>query len=264
MKTSGNCLTCMQEPQHTQGTRVFSGVHVHAGHGFLLSQFLSPLFNRRDDGYGGSIEARCRIVLDVIGEVRRAVGPSFPVGVRINSTDNLEGGLTADDALGGGSPSRSNLGRPDRHQWRDLPSPERRQAPRGSSDDEPYFLGFARRARRVTDVPLMLTGGFTRREQAVDAVAGGAVDIVRSGACHGPRPQARGDLVDRRRWRSRASEIRIPTSGWGYGVVHDANSGLGRGQGEPRSCWTLSPPCVSTKNVMRNVASRGERNFRIC
>ena len=77
----------------------FSGVHVHAGHGFLLSQFLSPLFNRSDDGYGGSIEARCRIVLKVIDKVRRAVGPKFPVGTKINSTDKLEGGLTEDDAL---------------------------------------------------------------------------------------------------------------------------------------------------------------------
>ena len=50
----------------------FSGVLIHAGHGFLLSQFLSPLFNHRNDGYGGSIEARCRIVLEVISEVRRA------------------------------------------------------------------------------------------------------------------------------------------------------------------------------------------------
>ena len=77
----------------------FTGVHVHAGHGFLLSQFLSPLFNRRTDGYGGSIEARCRIVRRVVDEVRRAVGPSFPVGIKINSTDKLEGGLTEDDAL---------------------------------------------------------------------------------------------------------------------------------------------------------------------
>ena len=52
---------------------------------------LSPLFNHRSDGYGGSIEARCRIVLEVINNVRRAVGPSFPVGIRINSTDQLNG-----------------------------------------------------------------------------------------------------------------------------------------------------------------------------
>jgi len=55
----------------------FGGVHVHAGHGFLLSQFLSPLFNRRNDGYGGSIEARCQIVLKVIDAVRRAEPPRF-------------------------------------------------------------------------------------------------------------------------------------------------------------------------------------------
>ena len=77
----------------------FSGIHIHAGHGFLLSQFLSPLFNHRDDGYGGSIEARCRIVLNVIDKVRCAVGPSFPIGIKINSSDKLEGGLTEDDAL---------------------------------------------------------------------------------------------------------------------------------------------------------------------
>ena len=155
----------------------FSGVQVHAGHGFLLSQFLSPLFNRRDDGYGGSIEARCRIVLEVIEEIRRAVGPLFPVGIKLNSTDRLEGGLTEDDALevvrlldqtsvdlidiSGGTYFPGAKASSDR-----------------SSDGEPYFLNFARRAKGVTDVPLMLTGGFKRREQAVDAVVSGAVDMV--------------------------------------------------------------------------------------
>ncbi len=65
----------------------------------LFSQFLSPLFNRRTDGYGGSIEARFRIVREVIDEVRRAVGSSFPIGIKINSTDKLVGGLSGDDAL---------------------------------------------------------------------------------------------------------------------------------------------------------------------
>tara|TARA_R110001583_G_scaffold85321_1_gene223531 strand:+ start:17271 stop:17954 length:684 start_codon:yes stop_codon:yes gene_type:complete len=65
----------------------FSGVHIHAGHGFLLSQFLSPLFNHRTDEYGGSIEARSRIILEIIVAIRNAVGPAFPVGIRINSTD---------------------------------------------------------------------------------------------------------------------------------------------------------------------------------
>ncbi len=155
----------------------FSGVHVHAGHGFLLSQFLSPLFNRRDDGYGGSIEARCRIVLEVIDEVRRAVGPSFPIGIKINSTDKLEGGLTEDDAL-------EVVRLLDRTpvDLIDISGgtyfPGAKASSDGSSDGGPYFLEFARRAKGVTDVPLMLTGGFERREQAVDAVAGGVVDMV--------------------------------------------------------------------------------------
>ena len=154
----------------------FSGVHIHAGHGFLLSQFLSPLFNHRNDGYGGSIEARCRIVLEVISEVRRAVGPSFPVGIRINSTDQLEGGLTEVDAL-----EVVRLLDQTSIDLIDISGGTYFPGAKASSDTSgggPYFLDFARLAREVTDVPLMLTGGFKRRGQAVDAVTSGAVDMV--------------------------------------------------------------------------------------
>ena len=155
----------------------FSGVHVHAAHGFLLSQFLSPLFNRRDDGYGGSIEARCRIVLEVIKEIRRAVGPLFPVGIKINSTDRLEGGLTEDDAL-----EMVRLLDRTSADLIDISGgtyfPGAKASSEGSSDGGPYFLDFARRAKGVTDVPLMLTGGFKRREQAVGAIVSGVVDVV--------------------------------------------------------------------------------------
>jgi 2,4-dienoyl-CoA reductase-like NADH-dependent reductase (Old Yellow Enzyme family) len=154
----------------------FSGVLIHAGHGFLLSQFLSPLFNRRTDGYGGSIEARCRIVLEVISEVRRAVGPSFPIGIRINSTDQLEGGLTEVDAL-----EVVRLLDQTSIDLIDISGGTYFPGAKASSDGSsqgPYFLDFARRAKGVTHVPLMATGGFKRREQAVDAVASGAVDMV--------------------------------------------------------------------------------------
>lgn len=155
----------------------FSGVQIHAGHGFLLSQFLSPLFNRRKDIYGGSIEARCRLVLKVINRVRRAVGPSFPISIKINSTDKLEGGLTEDDAL-------------ELVRLLDLTSidlidisggtyfPGAKASSEGTSDGGPYYLDFAERAKEVTDIPIMLTGGFKKREQAVEAVASGSVDIV--------------------------------------------------------------------------------------
>ncbi len=157
-------------------TAGFSGVHIHAGHGFLLSQFLCPLFNRRNDSYGGSIEARFHIVLEVIDEVRRAVGPSFPVGIRINSTDKLEGGLTEVDAL-----EVVRLLDQTSIDLIDISGGTYFPGAKASSDGSsrgPYFLDFARLAKDITHVPLMVTGGFKRREQAIDAVASGAVDMV--------------------------------------------------------------------------------------
>lgn len=154
----------------------FTGVHIHAGHGFLLSQFLSPLFNRRADEYGGPIEARCRIILEIIDEVRRVVGPSFPIGIKINSTDKLQGGLTEDDAL-----EFVRLLDQTSIDLIDISGgtyfPGAKASSEGSSEG-PYFLDFARRAKGITDVALMLTGGFARRAQAEDAIASGAVDVV--------------------------------------------------------------------------------------
>ena len=155
----------------------FSGVHVHAGHGFLLSQFLSPLFNRRDDEYGGSIAARCRVVVHVVDQVRRAVGPLFPIGIKINSTDKLEGGLTEEDAL-----EVIRILDQTSVDLIDISGgtyfPGAKASSESAADGDPYFLEFARRAKCLTDVPLMLTGGFARRQQAVAAVASGAVDMV--------------------------------------------------------------------------------------
>ncbi|MGI9315808.1 MAG: NADH:flavin oxidoreductase/NADH oxidase family protein [bacterium] len=157
-------------------TAGFSGVLLHAGHGFLLSQFLSPLFNHRSDAYGGSIEARCQIMLEVINKVRYTVGSSFPVGIRINSTDQLEGGLTEDDAL-----EVVRLLDQTSIDLIDISGGTYFPGAKASSDGSgkgPYFLDFARRAKGVTKVPLMATGGFKKREQAVDAVVNGTVDMI--------------------------------------------------------------------------------------
>jgi 2,4-dienoyl-CoA reductase-like NADH-dependent reductase (Old Yellow Enzyme family) len=154
----------------------FSGIHIHAGHGFLLSQFLSPLFNHRQDSYGGSVEGRSRIVLEVIDKVRGAVGPTFPIGIRINSTDQLEGGLIEDDAL-----EVVRLLNETAIDLIDISGGTYFPGAKPSSDGTSrgaYFLDFARRAKEVTKIPLMLTGGFKRREQAIDAVSSGAVDMV--------------------------------------------------------------------------------------
>ena len=155
----------------------FGGIHLHAGHGFLLSQFLCPLFNQRSDRYGGTVEARGQIVLKVIDAVRDAVGPSFPIGIKINSSDKLEGGLTEDDALEFVRLlDRSSVDLIDISGGTYFPGAK--ASSDGVSATGPYFLNFARRAKQVTDVPLMLTGGFERRDQAADAVMSGAVDMV--------------------------------------------------------------------------------------
>ena len=160
---------------HAQ-TAGFGGVLIHAGHGFLLSQFLSPLFNHRTDGYGGSIEARCRILLDVINTIRFTVGVFFPVGIRINATDMLEGGLSEAEALEVVRLlDQTTVDLIDISGGTYFPGAK---ASSNSSSQAPYFLNFARQAKAITKVPVLVTGGFKTRDQAVDAIASGAADMV--------------------------------------------------------------------------------------
>jgi len=160
---------------HAQ-TAGFGGVLIHAGHGFLLSQFLSPLFNHRTDGYGGSIEARCRILLDVINTIRFTVGVFFPVGIRINATDMLEGGLSEAEALEVVRIlDQTTVDLIDISGGTYFPGAK---ASSNSSSQAPYFLNFARQAKAITKVPVLVTGGFKTRDQAVDAIASGAADMV--------------------------------------------------------------------------------------
>lgn len=157
-------------------TAGFNGIQIHAGHGFLLSQFLSPLFNHRSDRYGGAIEARCQLLLDIVQQVRATVGPRFAIAVKINSSDQLEGGLSEDDAL----VAISLLGN-ETVDLIDISGGTYFPGAPSSSDRRtsgPYFIDFAHRARTVTDVPLMLTGGFKTRREAADAVASRAADLV--------------------------------------------------------------------------------------
>ena len=154
----------------------FGGVQIHAGHGFLLSQFLSPLFNHREDGYGGSIEARCRVVLEIISAVRDAVGQLFPIGIRINSTDKLEGGLAETDAI-----EVVRLLDTSSIDLIDISGGTYFPGAKASSDGAsggPYFVDFAKQAKQITTIPLLVTGGFKWRQQAYDAISSGAADMV--------------------------------------------------------------------------------------
>jgi len=155
----------------------FNGVQIHAGHGFLFSQFLSPLFNHRNDQYGGSIEARFNIIQNVIDSVRFAVGQSFPIGIKINSTDILEGGLTETDALEVVRMlDKTSIDLIDVSGGTYFPGAK--SSSDSSSQSGPYFIDFAKRAKTVTKVPIMATGGFEKRDKAIEAIENGSVDMV--------------------------------------------------------------------------------------
>lgn len=154
----------------------FGGVQIHAAHGFLLSQFLSPLFNKRGDEYGGAVRNRMRLLLDSIAATRAAVGPNFPIAVKLNSSDQLEGGFGEDDALEVvAALDKSSVDLIDISGGTYFPGAK---SASDSAGRGPYFIEFARRARLVTSKPLMLTGGFKTRAQAEDAVTSGAVDVI--------------------------------------------------------------------------------------
>jgi 2,4-dienoyl-CoA reductase-like NADH-dependent reductase (Old Yellow Enzyme family) len=150
----------------------FSGVQIHAAHGYLISQFLSPLTNRRTDAWGGELHNRARLLLDVVRGVRAAVAPGFSVAVKLNSADFQKGGFEASDAvqvvrwlnelavdlveLSGGS----------------YESPAMQGAPQAGSTvaREAYFLDFARDVSAVARMPVMVTGGIRRRAVAEQAL----------------------------------------------------------------------------------------------
>jgi 2,4-dienoyl-CoA reductase-like NADH-dependent reductase (Old Yellow Enzyme family) len=160
----------------------FDGVQLHAAHGYLLSQFLSPFFNKRSDNYGGSIENRARILLEAFQAVRNKVGEEYPVFVKINSEDFVEGGLTVDEMLqvcamlekagvdaiemsGGtiyasGANSSCRIGA--------LDSPEK----------EAYYKDAAIRYKEEISVPLILVGGIRSPDVSEKLASDGLADYV--------------------------------------------------------------------------------------
>lgn len=154
----------------------FGGVELHAAHGFLLNQFLSPLFNKRTDAYGGALQNRMRLLLEVISAVRKAVGPGYPVGIKLNATDQLEGGLAEDESLEVvAAVDKMGIDLIDISGGTYFPGAASSSDRSGSG---PYFLDFARRARAKTSIPLMVTGGFKTLTQAEDAISDGTADVV--------------------------------------------------------------------------------------
>ncbi|MFE2103729.1 MULTISPECIES: NADH:flavin oxidoreductase/NADH oxidase family protein [unclassified Streptomyces] len=229
----------------------FDGVEVHAAHGYLLSQFLSPLVNKRTDQWGGSLENRARMLLDVVRAVRAAVSPTFAVAVKLNSADFQRGGFDADDArqviemlaplgvdlveLSGGSyESPAMSGRP---------ADARTQA------REAYFLDLAKDLVKTSPLPLMLTGGITRRHTA-ERVLDSGVAIIGMGTALAVTP----DLPDRwRRGREADEQLRPVT--WSDKALASA-AGMAQVRHQMRRIARGSHPTPNTHPALALISER--------
>jgi 2,4-dienoyl-CoA reductase-like NADH-dependent reductase (Old Yellow Enzyme family) len=148
----------------------FDAVEIHGAHGFLLSQFLSPLCNRRTDEYGGAPEGRRRIHLQIVAEVRGRLGPERAVFIRLGACDEMTGGLTLDEgcaaaaALAGGVDLISVSG--------GLQGSELTGRAPG------YFVPYAAAVKSFVNVPVMVAGGITDPAFADRIVRRGWADVI--------------------------------------------------------------------------------------
>jgi 2,4-dienoyl-CoA reductase-like NADH-dependent reductase (Old Yellow Enzyme family) len=161
----------------------FDAVQIHAAHGYLLSEFLSPCFNHRTDAYGGPVRNRTRLLLEVVDAVRREVGSAFPVLVKLNSQDFLEGGYTVEDMLEVASLlEKAGIDAIEMSGGNHVAGifgeffPARKGTPKG--EEVPYYLGEARRYKDRIHVPLMLVGGIRSYEWARRILSEGYADYI--------------------------------------------------------------------------------------
>jgi len=167
----------------------FTGVQIHAAHGYLLSQFLSPRSNLRTDEYGGDLANRARVLLAVVASVRAAVGPDFPVAVKLNSADFQKGGFAFEESLqvaqwlqeasidlieisGGTYEQPKLLG------LSGMEEEEKQNVAESTLMREAYFVDFAVAMGEKVNVPLMVTGGFRQRAAMEQALKSGSADVI--------------------------------------------------------------------------------------
>ena len=167
----------------------FTGVQLHAAHGYLLSQFLSPRSNQRQDQWGGSLENRARLLLASVSRVRAAVGPSIPISVKLNSADFQRGGFDFDESLqvakwleqasvdlieiSGGTYEQPRLLNLD-----GMEPVEEQSVAASTRAREAYFVDFAEAMHKEVSIPLMVTGGLRRLDAMNLALESGAADMI--------------------------------------------------------------------------------------
>ncbi|WP_435252428.1 NADH:flavin oxidoreductase/NADH oxidase family protein [Streptomyces tendae] len=243
----------------------FDGVEIHAAHGYLLSQFLSPLVNRRDDRWGGSLPNRARLLLDVVAAVRERADAGFAVAVKLNSADFQRGGFDSDDArdvikmladagadlveLSGGSiESLATAG---------FPADGRTLA------REAYFLALAEQLLATSPLPLMLTGGIRRRAVAQQVIDSG-VEVAGVATALAIDPALPGQWLAGRDARAEPPRTRLRNKTLAAAAVQALTSrrlarlGRGKSSGPPYS------PAVSLvlERLVRGRRRRGYLKWR--
>jgi 2,4-dienoyl-CoA reductase-like NADH-dependent reductase (Old Yellow Enzyme family) len=225
----------------------FTGVQVHSAHGYLSSQFLSPLVNRRTDRWGGSLENRARFLLEVVRAVRRSVGKGFPVSVKLNSSDFQKGAFSLAEScqvagwlseagvdlleISGGTYEHLRLlGADDPRKLADIglaESTRRREA---------YFLEYAEAIRATARMPLCITGGFRSRATMCAGLREGSLDVVGLARPLCTDPDAPRRLVDGSLDTLRTDE-RVLSLGPGY-LGPNSSSDLLRGlNAQAQTAW---------------------------
>jgi 2,4-dienoyl-CoA reductase-like NADH-dependent reductase (Old Yellow Enzyme family) len=158
----------------------FTGVQIHGAHGYLVSQFLSPHHNQRKDQWGGSLENRARFVMEIYKAIRQQVGDEYPVSIKLNSADFQRGGFTEEESMtvaemldqagmdlieiSGGT--------------YEAPEMTGKNVKASTKEREAYFMEYAENIRSRVKTALMVTGGFRTAQGMVEAIEGGATDMI--------------------------------------------------------------------------------------
>ena len=205
----------------------FSGVQIHSAHGYLLSEFLSPLVNQRTDEWGGSLENRAKLLLAVVVATRAKVGPDFPISVKLNSSDFQKGGFTFEECLkvvewldqagidaleiSGGSyelPAMMGAEGEERVFEAHVSTSTRAR--------EAYFMAYAREVKKVAKMPLMVTGGFRTLEAMAGALADG-IDLIGLGRPLCGAPDGANDLLSGKTTHLASYETDVRIGPWLFG-----------------------------------------------
>ncbi|MGH0034019.1 MAG: NADH:flavin oxidoreductase/NADH oxidase family protein [Myxococcota bacterium] len=183
----------------------FTGVQVHGAHGYLLSEFLSPRVNHRDDAWGGSLANRARLLLETVRAVRSVVGPDFPVSVKLNSADFQEDGFGLEEScrvvewlgqegvdlveVSGGSYEMPAM-------MEGVDADDAPPVKESTRRREAYFLTYAQELRKVATMPLMVSGGFRSRAAMIEAIEADETDLVGIGRPFCIQPEIAAGLLD--------------------------------------------------------------------